>query len=387
MPSARSYHAGMRLAAAAALAVLLPAAAAAQPKPRIAVLDFSANGASRELASAAGGVAANELDRLGAFHVVTSEAIRSMLAFEKQRQMLGCTDAGCMAELGGALGVDWLVTGKVTRLPAAGGVPETLSLDLTLTSVRRGQREGSVIETARSEAELMGRIGRAAQRLVQRILAGRTGRLVVTSAEAGAVVKLDDQVKGTTPLRGGVVLPAGPHALAVEKQGFVSFQKDVQVEAGKVVEERATLVPSPDFVRAYESRQRKLRAGAWISTGVAAVGLVSAAILQVSAAGLYGSESTPGTFLYDRRRLQDGIEVEGGVNLRSQAASLKSRIETRQTWSYVAGGAGAVAAAAATWLWIAGDDPGRYAGFAEAGARLDVAPAPGGGVAALSFGF
>jgi hypothetical protein len=377
----------MRLLGAVLLALLLPALAAAQPKPRIALLDFTANGASKELASAAGGVAANELDRLGAFHVVTSEAIRSMLAFEKQRQMLGCTDAGCMAELGGALGVDWLVTGKVTRLPPAGGVPETLTLELTLTSVKKAQREGSVIETARSEAELMGRAGKAAQRLVQRVLAGRTGRLVVSSAETGAVVKLDDQVKGTTPLRGGLVLPAGPHALVVEKQGFVSFQKDVQIEAGKVIDERATLVPSPDFVRAYESRQRKLRAGAWISTGVAAAGLATAAILQATAARLYGSESTPGTFLYDRRRLQDGIEVEGGVNLRGEAASLRSRIETRQTWSYVAGGVGAAAAVAATWLWIAGDDPGRYAGFAEPGARLEVTPAPGGAVAALAFGF
>lgn len=377
----------MRPLAVAVLALLLPALAAGQPKPRIALLDFTANGASRELASAAGGVAANELDRLGAFHVVTSEAIRSMLAFEKQRQMLGCADAGCMAELGGALGVDWLVTGKVTRLPPAGGVPETWTLELTLNSVKKGQREGSVIETARSEAELMGRTGKAAQRLVQRILAGRTGRLVVSSAEAGAVVKVDDQVKGTTPLRGGLLLPAGPHALVLEKQGFVSFQKDVQIEAGKVVEERATLVPSPDFVRAYESRQRKLRAGAWISTGVAAVGLVSAAVLQTSAARLYGSESTPGTFLYDRRRLQDGIEVEGGVNLRAEASSLRSRIETRQTWSYVAGGVGAAAAVAATWLWIAGDDPGRYAGFADASARLDVAPTPGGAVASLAVGF
>ena len=377
----------MRLVAAALLSALLPAAAPAQPKPRIAVLDFTANGASRELASAAGGVAANELDRLGAFQVVTSEAIRSMLAFEKQRQMLGCTDAGCMAEIGGALGVDWLVSGRVTRLAAHGGVPETWTLDLTLTSVKKGQREGSAIESARSEADLMGRTGKAAQRLVQKILAGRTGRLVVSAVETGAVVRLDDQVKGTTPLRGGIVLPAGPHTLVVEKQGFVSFQKDVLIEAGKVVEEKAALVPSPDFVRAYESRQKKLRAGAWISTGVAAAGLTAAVVLQASAAKLYGNESTPGTFLYDRRRLQDGVETEGGVNLRSQAASLKSRIETRQTWSYVSGGVGAAAAVAATWLWIAGDDPGRYAGFAEPGARLDVAPMPGGALASLSLAF
>lgn len=377
----------LALAVATTLATAAPLDAAAQAKPKIAILDFAAYGASKELAGAAGSVAANELDRMGAFQVVTSEAIRSMLAFEKQRQMLGCADAGCIAEIGGALGVDYLISGKVTKLAASPGIPETLNLDLTLTSVKKAQREGSVIETARTEAELVTKAGKAAQKLVAKVLSGRTGRLVVAAAEAGAVIKVDDQVKGTTPLRGAVVLPAGLHTVTVEKQGFVAYQKDVQVEAGKLVEERVTLVPSPDFVRGYESRQKKLRLGAWISTGVAAAGLAAAVALQASANRMYGNETTPGTFLYDRAKLQDGVEVEGNVNLREEANTLRSDIRTRQTMSYVAGGIGGVAAIAATYFWIAGDDPGRYSRFGEATGRLEVAPLPGGAVAALSFGF
>jgi hypothetical protein len=372
---------------AAAIAAVLPICAAAQAKPKLAVLDFTANGASKELASAAGGVAANELDRMGTFQVVTSDAIRNMLAFEKQRQMLGCADAGCMAEIGGALGVDWLVSGKVTKLAASAGVPETLSVDLTLTNVRKAQREGSVIETARTETELVTKTGKAAQKLVAKILAGRSGRLVVSAVEMGAIVKIDDQTKGTTPMRGAIVLPAGPHTLAVEKAGFVTYQKDVQVEPGKLVEESVTLVPSPDFVRNYESRQKKLRLGAWISTGVAAAGLATAVALQVSANSLYGNETTPGTFLYARAKLQAGVEYDGGTNLRDQASKLKSDIETRQTMSYVAGGLGGIAAIAATYFWIAGEDPQRYSRFADTTARLDVAPLPGGALAAVSIGF
>ncbi len=381
MPSMRAP------AVVAALLAALPVSGAAQGKPKIAILDFTANGASKELASAAGGVAANELDRMGTFQIVTADAIRNMLAFEKQRQMLGCADAGCMAEIGGALGVDWLVSGKVTKLAASAGVPETLSVDLTLTNVKKAQREGSVIETARTETELVSKTGKATQKLVARILSGRTGRVVVAAAEIGAVVKLDDHVKGTTPLRGALVVPAGPHALLVEKQGFVAYQKDVQVEPGKLIEERVTMVPSPDFVRAYESRQKKLRLGAWISTSVAAAGLAAALGLQISANSLYGNETTPGTFLYARARLQDGIEIEGGVDLRAQANKLKSDIETRQMMSYVAGGIGGVAAIAATYFWIAGEDPGRYSRFAEPSARLDVAPLPGGALAAVSVAF
>jgi TolB-like protein len=375
------------LALAAALAAALPVAASAQAKPKIAVLDFATVGASKELASAAGGVVANELDRMGAFQVITSDAIRSMLAFEKQRQMLGCADAGCIAEIGGALGVDYLISGKVTKLAAAGGVPETLNLDLTLTSVRKAQREGSMIESARAERELVEKAGKAARKLVAKVLSGRTGRLVVSAAESGAVVKVDDQVRGTTPLRGAIAVPAGLHTLAVEKQGFVAYQKDVQVEAGKLVEEQVTMVPSPDFVKAYESRQRKLRAGAWISTSAAVAGLATAVALQWSANSLYGNETTPGTFLYDRAKLQAGVEKIGSLDLRAEASSLKSQIETRQTWSYVAGGVGGVAAIAATYFWIAGEDPRRYSRFGEATARIDVAPMPGGALAAVTVGF
>jgi hypothetical protein len=253
--------------------------------------------------------------------------------------------------------------------------------------VRKASREGSVIESARTEAELVQKTGKAAQRLVTKILAGRSGRLLVSVAEVGAVVKVDDQAKGTTPLHAPIVLPAGPHQLVVEKKGFVAYQKDVQIDANKLSDERVTLVPSPDFVKEYEGRQKKMRLGAWISSGVAAAGIVAAVALQVSANSLYGNESTPGTFLYDRARLQEGTEVQNGVNLRDQAAKLKSDIETRQTWSYVAGGLGVAGAVAATYFWIAGDDPRRYQAFSEPSARLDVAPMPGGLVASASIRF
>jgi hypothetical protein len=364
----------------------LPAPAAEQ-QPKLAILDLTANGASRELASAAGGVAASELDRLGVFKVMTADTIRNMLAFEKQRQMLGCSDAGCLAELGGALGADYLVAGKVSRLPAGKDAPESFTLELTLSSVKKGQREGSVIETGRSEADLLGKVGRAAQRLVQKVLTGRSGTLVVSSSEAGAVVKVDDQVKGTTPLQGQITLAAGPHALVVEKQGFVAFQKDVQILPGKVADERATLVPSPDFIREYEARQKKLRLGAWIATGVAVAGLAGAVWLQAEASQTYGTESTPGTFLYARRKLLDGQEVDPvtGVDYRAQASSLQSDVSQSETASYVAAGVGAVAAVTATWLWIAGDDPDRYARYRTVATRLDVAPRPGGAVASLTL--
>jgi hypothetical protein len=373
--------------ACALLLLTAPAlAGAAEARPRLAVLDLVANGASKELASAAGGVVANELDRLGVFTVITSDAIRAMLAFEKQRQMLGCTDAGCVTEIGGALGVDYLVSGKVSRLAAGRDAPEGFTLDLTLSSVKTGQGEGLALESGRTEAELLGRVARAVGKLTARVLSGRSGTLVVASSEAGAVVKLDEQVKGTTPLQGAIPLPSGPHALSVEKDGFVAFQKEVQVLPGKMTEERAALAPSPDFIRAYESRQRKLRLGAWIGTGVAVAGATVAILLQADASRRYGNDSTPGTFLYDRRKLIDGVSSQGGVDLQAEASRLKSQISQAETLAWVAVGVGAAGAATATWLWVAGDEPGRYARY-----RVEVAagltPRPGGLLASVVVGY
>jgi hypothetical protein len=380
----RRRHAGWHRLAVLLLLPWAPAlAGAAETRPRLAVLDLAANGASKELAGAAGGVVANELDRLGVFKVITSEAIRTVLAFEKQQQMLGCTDGGCVTEVGGALGVDYLVSGKVSRLSSSSDTPETLTLELTLSSVKSGLREGSAIETGRSEGELIGKVARAVGKLVSRVLGGRSGTLVVGSTEAGAVVKVDDQVKGTTPLGAAISLPSGPHALAVEKEGFVAFQKEVQVLPGKLTEERAALTPSPDFIRAYESRQGKLRTGAWIATGLAVAGATAAVLLQANASKLYGNESSTGTFLYDRARLQAGISTEAGVDLRAQATQLQSEITQSQTLSWVAAGVAVAGAATATWLWIASDDPNRYARY-----RVEVAgvaPLPGGLLASVAL--
>ncbi|HSN14868.1 MAG TPA: PEGA domain-containing protein [Anaeromyxobacteraceae bacterium] len=372
----------MRVLALAALLLAAGPSLAADARPKIAVLDLQANGASKELTSAATSATANEIDRIGAFRVVTSEAIRDMLAFEKQRQMMGCTDGGCIAEIGGALGVDYIVSGKVTRIAAAAGLPETYNLDLTLSNVKKGQREGSVVEAGKSEGEILGKVGRAVQKLVAKILAGRSGTLVISAAEAGAVVKIDDQVRGTTPLQGQISLPSGPHLVVVEKQGFVAWQKDVQIQPAKVVEETATLVPSPDFIQAYESKQRKLRVGAWAATGVAVAGIGLAVWGQIDANRLYGNETTPGTFLYARRKLLDGDE-----SFRAEATSLKSDVEQRQLLSAIGAGVGGAGAIAAAWFWIAGDDPNRYGRYRGGTARIDVVPTPGGAFASLTLGF
>jgi hypothetical protein len=65
--------------------------------------------------------------------------------------MLGCSEAGCMAEIGGALGADRVVHGSL------GLVGESLVVNLSALDPKRGQAAASVSERlrgARDEAFL-----------------------------------------------------------------------------------------------------------------------------------------------------------------------------------------------------------------------------------------
>jgi hypothetical protein len=372
------------------LAAVPAAGAAPDLRPKVAVLDFQPSGASASLAGAATGAVSSELDRLQVFKVITSEAIRGMLALEKQKQMLGCSadSTACLAEVGGALGVDYLVTGRVIGLGGGGagaGGGTTYSLELTLSNVMKASRDGSALEKAGSEAALIALVPRAVGKLTARLLASRTGKLVVTATETGAVVKVDDQARGTTPLPGPLVLPSGPRTLSVEKQGFVAWQTDVVIHAGKMTEEAVTLMPSPDFIEAYESKARRMRIGAWTATGVAMAGVATAIYMQAHATSLYGSPTTPGTFLYYRQRLTDGASAPGGGDYRADVNRLAGEVTTAENLSYVGAGVAAVSGGIAIWLWLAGDDPSRYARYHSA--SLQAFPVPGGAALALSGTF
>jgi hypothetical protein len=70
------------------------------------------------------------------FDVVTPGQIGAVLGIEKQRQLLGCAESSCLAELGGALGVDFIVMGSIAVLES-----DTV---ITLTAVnQKGTAVGS----------------------------------------------------------------------------------------------------------------------------------------------------------------------------------------------------------------------------------------------------
>jgi hypothetical protein len=345
-------------------AALLAAGGSANSPVKLLVMDFEAAGASPELTQATGGIVAHELEQLGVFKVTTGDAVRALIGLERQRELLGCNGGDCAHGSLPQLAGDYVVGGRVSRV--GGG----FSLELILLDVHKGQRESSDVEKAANEAELLNVASLGAARLVRALLADRTGGLIISATEAGAAIKVDDWTVGTTPLNGQITLPGGPHALRVEKDGFVTFRRDVRIEPDHLREEQVVLVPSPDFIDAYRSRAWKLRLGAYVASGVAVAALALGAGLQVSADKKYGSVSAPNTFLSDRAALQAGDE-----SYRAAATALQTRINNQQTFSAVSFAIAGIAAAGAGFLWIAGDDPGKYDRYRPLKFGVGVAPA------------
>ena len=70
-----------------------------------------------------------EIAQMGHYTVISQSDINAMLGFDRQKELMGCNDVACTAELGGALGVDAILAGNVGVL----GTTYVLSLKLINT--------------------------------------------------------------------------------------------------------------------------------------------------------------------------------------------------------------------------------------------------------------
>lgn len=107
------------LCAAFAVSVILaaPRARAAEKITRMAVLEVKAAGVDQKQVEALSALVASDAASFPV-KVIAGSDLQAVLGFERQKQLLGCTDSNCLAELGGALGVEYLL---LTEVGLAGG--------------------------------------------------------------------------------------------------------------------------------------------------------------------------------------------------------------------------------------------------------------------------
>lgn len=103
--------------------------------PGLAVMDLQVPGVDPAEALAVQESLTSTVARSGYFKVLSANEIRAMLGVERQRQLLGCSDASssCEAELANALGSRFVLSGSLTKLGDA------LQLSLQLLDTQKGQ--------------------------------------------------------------------------------------------------------------------------------------------------------------------------------------------------------------------------------------------------------
>ncbi len=89
---------------------------------------------------------AAELQRHGVERVIGTDDIKALLSLDKLKQLTGCNDESCLAEVGGALGVEWLVAGSIGQLGGRYVLELRLMNVQTVTVARRTTHSGSTLE-------------------------------------------------------------------------------------------------------------------------------------------------------------------------------------------------------------------------------------------------
>jgi len=123
------------------LAVLaFPLVASSAPrKVRVAVMEFRPLGTEQAKADLLSEVALTRASSMKGFQVIGRSDIAALIGFEKQRQVVGCSDDyGCLAEIGGALGVDFIMVGSLGRLGTL------YRIDVKLVDTKKAEVKGRI---------------------------------------------------------------------------------------------------------------------------------------------------------------------------------------------------------------------------------------------------
>lgn len=323
-------------------------APASLDRTRLAVMSLSAAGVPPEYAEGVTETIATKAHQTGVFETISPRQIKSLLAYEKRKELLGgCVQERCYVQIAKVVKAPHLVAGTIAS------VGKKLSLNLVLIDAVEGRAIKRTSQETTDASDLMGLANEALISLLQPLLSKRQGyfRLAVNVPDADITV--DGELRKE---RAGQVmqLAAGPHVVKINKDGFYASKLDVFVRPGRVVAQDIQLVPAKATIEAYESRANTMRYAAW-ATGILAAGAI------VTSGVFYARASDDKAFV-DTYSL--GLDVfQSNPGMREEAIRRQDSFVTNQAVYLSALGGAVVSAGVALWLWLAGDDPGRYEEF------------------------
>jgi hypothetical protein len=198
---------------------------------------------------------------------------------------------------------------------------------------------------------------------------GSSGALLALQvSEPQAVVSVDGRLRGAYagPLR----LPTGLHHVRVERGGFLSHERQVDVRGGAATSLRIDLEPTAETRASYVAGARRWRTWGWIAlaTGVASAG-GGAGFLAYNAGQKNDARSAIDAFLAQTApgangrcdpKSQPPTTLDACSAEQDQLFKKHEDLGKRDTYGWIAVGVGAAAIGAGAYLLLAGDDPSKY---------------------------
>jgi hypothetical protein len=277
------------VAVVAIIASLLTGRSAVAAEPtieRLLVLDLASTGIAPEVARNLSEILASAIrDSIPRTTVLGQSEINSLLALEKQRDLLGCTeDVSCLAEMGGALGADHLVVGS------AGRVGNAYVVSLKLMNTREAKTIRHVSKEISGNAELL--IEAVRQWGANLVDPGRVAGFAYLTVLGEGEVLVDGVSRGKAPLD-RLKVEAGSHAVVWQQENGDRHQTQVRTPAYADTETAMDVRDESD-----RARSQDLQAGGFSRSQRWWVSAHGGILLKVSAP-CGGATTAGGTTCFD----------------------------------------------------------------------------------------
>lgn len=252
------------------VAVLLSLALVSALPQKIAVMDIRADGgADPVIGSQLTARVAEVLGKRPKTRVTAPDDLRALLEQEGRKQLAGCTDDSCLAEIAGALGVDAIVAGRISKIERG------YALSMSLIDARDAHALGHVTETWGGESIAL--LDLVAP-MIDTLFAGGNklvGSLEIEGAVSGSKILIDEQVRGTAPAGQMANIPIGARKIQVLADDYQAFERWVVVKNGE-------LVTVPVQQTALESSPFYATWWFWTVTGVVVAGAAVGSAVALS---------------------------------------------------------------------------------------------------------
>lgn len=188
-------------AALAAFSVLAGLSAAssthAKERPQLLVLEFRAEGVEPGTANLIMDVVTSAFSKTNRFDVKSGDDIAELINLEAGKEALGCDDASCMAEIAGAMGAEYVVSGRIGKLGS------TYVLKIAVFNPQEGRTVGQEAIQSKSLDELPARLEPIVEKLSYQAMGEEVPAALLARIESGVIPQADarpaDEEEGGFP--------------------------------------------------------------------------------------------------------------------------------------------------------------------------------------------